>query len=113
MAVADHAGARALTAGLQPLAVVGDKGYGTDKLRTHWQARGIGVCIPPKSNRLVQHPYDKALYRTRHRVENSFCCLKDHRRLSLRLDKTDTSFRAFACFAAALLNLRLKLKFCP
>ena len=54
--------------------MVGDKGYGTDKLRTHWQARGIGVCIPPKSNRLVQHPYDKALYRTRHRVENSFCC---------------------------------------
>lgn len=39
-------------------------------------------------------------------VENSFNRLKDHRRLSLRLDKTETSFQAFACFAAALMNLK-------
>jgi len=44
-------------------------------------------------------------------VENSFNRLKDFRRLSL--DKTDTSFRAFACFAAALMNMRLKEKLCP
>ena len=110
---ADCRQAEALTAGLQPLAVVGDKGYDADPLRDHWRGRGIGVCIPPKRNRLVQHPYDTTLYRTRHMVENSFCRLKDHRRLSLRLDKTDTSFRAFACFAAALMNLRLKIKLCP
>ena len=105
--------AEALTVALQPLSVVGDKGYDTDKLRAHWQARGIGVCIPPKSNRVVHHLYNKVFYRTRHMVENSFCRLKDHRRLSLRLDKTDTSFRAFACFAAALMNLKLKIKLCP
>ena len=75
--------AEALTAGLQPLAVVGDKGHDTDKLRAHWQACGLGVCTLPKSSRLVQHPYDKALYRTRHLVENSFCRLKDHRRLTV------------------------------
>ncbi len=40
--------AEALTIGLQPLSGVGDKAYDTDKLRAHWQARGIGVCIPPK-----------------------------------------------------------------
>ena len=67
----------------------------------------------PKRNRLVQHAYNAALYRTRHMVENSFNRLKDHRRLSLRLDKTETSFRAFASFAAALMNLRLKIKLCP
>ena len=50
--------AEALTIGLQPLSVVGDKAYDTDKLRAHWQARGIGVCILPKSNRLVQHLYN-------------------------------------------------------
>ena len=71
------------------------------------------MCIPPKSNRVVQHLYNKALYRTRHMVKNSFCRLKDHRRLSLRLDKTETSFRAFACFAAALMNLKVKIKLCP
>ncbi len=30
-----------------------------------------------------------------------------HCRLSLRLDKTETSFRAVACFAAALMKLLL------
>ncbi len=105
--------AEAFTIGLQPLSVVGDKGYDTDKLRAHWQARGIGVCIPPKSNRLVQHLYNKALYCIRHMVENSFSRLKDHRRLSLHLDKTEVSFRAFACLAVALLDLRLKIKLCP
>ena len=84
--------------------MVGDKGYDSDKAREHWRGRGIGVCIPPKRNRLVQHWYDKGLYRTRHLVENSFNRLKDFRRLSLRLDKTDTSFRGFLAFAAAILN---------
>lgn len=110
---ADCRHATALTAGLHPVAVVGDKGYDSDKLRAHWQGRHIGVCIPPKRNRLVQHAYNAALYRTRHMVENSFNRLKDFRRLSLRLDKTDASFHAFACFAATLMNLRLKVKLCP
>ena len=110
---ADCRHAQALTAGLRPVAVVGDKGYDTDALRAHWRTQGVGVCIPPKRNRLVKHAHDAALYRTRHMVENSFCRLKDHRRLSLRLDKTETSFRAFACFAAALMNLKLKLKLRP
>ncbi len=104
--------AEALTAGLQPLSVVGDKGYDSDKAREHWLGRGIGVCIPPKRNRLVQHWYDKGLYRTRHLVENSFNRLKDFRRLSLRLDKTDISFRGFLAFAAAILNWRLKVRLC-
>ncbi len=38
-------------------------------------------------------------------MENSSCHLKDHRRLILRLDKTEVSVRAFA---AAMMNLRLK-----
>ena len=110
---ADCCHAQALTDGLQPLAVVGDKGYDADGLREHWRGRGIGVCVPSKRNRLVQHACDEALYRTRHMVETSFNRLKDFRRMSLRLDKTDTSFRAFACFAAAVLNWRLKIKLCP
>jgi len=69
---ADCRHAVALTHGLQPLAVVGDKGYDADTLREHWHARGIGMCVPPKRNRIVQHWYDTGLYRTRHLVENSF-----------------------------------------
>ncbi len=44
--------------------------------------------------------------------ENSFNRLKDFRRLSLRLDKMDTSFRGFLAFAAAILNWRLKVRLC-
>jgi len=92
--------------------VVAGKGYDSDKAREHWRGRGrgIGVCLPPKRNRLVQHPYDTDLYRTRHVVENSFNRLKDFRRLSPRLDKTDASFRGFAALAAVILNWRLKVK---
>ncbi|UFN51590.1 IS5 family transposase (plasmid) [Roseomonas sp. OT10] len=100
-----HAGA--LTEGLQPVFVVGDRAYDTDTLRGHWHGRGIGVCVPPRRNRVVRHAYDEALYRTRHLVENAFNRLKDFRRMSLRLDKTHASFRAFACLAAALINWRL------
>ena len=99
----------ALTVGLQPLAVVSDKEYDTDRLRAYWQARGIGVCIWPKSNRLVRHRYDKALYCTQYTVENPLCRLKDHHHLSPGLNETKTSFGGFA---AALLNVRLKIKLC-
>lgn len=84
--------AEALTEGMQPLAVMGDKGDESARLRGHWQTLGIGMCVLPRRKGLIQHAYDKALYRTRHRVENSFNRLKDFRRMSLRLDKTDTSF---------------------
>ena len=86
--------------------------YDSDKAREHWRERGIGVCISPKRNRLVQHWYDTGLYRTQHVVENSLNRLKDFRRLSLRLDKTDTSFRGVLAFAAAIRNWRLKVRLC-
>ncbi len=44
--------------------MVGDKGYDSDKVWEHWRARGIGVCVPPKRNRLVQQEYDTGFYRT-------------------------------------------------
>lgn len=109
---ADCRHAVALTEGLQPLAVVADKGYDADSLRGHWRTCGIEACVPPRRNRLVQHWHDEDLYRTRHMVENSFNRLKDFRRLSLRLDKTSASFRGFAALAGAVLNWRLKVRLC-
>lgn len=83
---------------------MGDKGYDSDKMRQHWRERSIGMYIPPKRSRIVQHWYAKGFCRTRHLVENSFNRLKNFRRLSLGLDKTDTSFRVFLAFAAAILS---------
>lgn len=54
--------------------------------------------MPPKRNRLIQHAEVSAPPRTRHIVESSFNRLKDHRRPSLRLGKTEASLHAFfAC----------------
>ena len=36
--------------------------------------RGIAACIPPKKNRKQPIPYDKALYRQRHRIEIALPC---------------------------------------
>lgn len=85
----------------------------SDKAREHWRERGIGVCGPPKRNRLVLYWHDAGLYRTWHVVENSFNRLNDFRRLSLRLDKINAGLRAFAASAAAILNRRLKVRLYP
>jgi len=38
---------------------------------------GIEVVIPAKRNRKVPIPHDRERYRTRHRIENFFCRVKD------------------------------------
>jgi transposase len=58
-------------------AMLGDRGYDANWFRQALIARGIAPCIPSKTNRKVQIPYDKALYRQRHKVENMFGRLKD------------------------------------
>lgn len=51
------------------------------------QAKGIEPCIPSSRSRKVPYPYDKALYKQRHTVENLFAKLKDWRRIATRYDR--------------------------
>ena len=64
--------------------LLGDKGYDADWFRAALKERGIDPCIPPKSNRKVQIPYDRLLYKSRHKIENMFGKLKDWRRAHTR-----------------------------
>jgi len=57
--------------------LLGDKGYDADWFRAALADRGIQPCIPSKSNRKVQIPYERSLYRQRHKIENMFGKLKD------------------------------------
>lgn len=59
--------------------------------------------IPPRSNRKVQLPYDKKLYRERNRIERSFGRLKDFRRIATRFDRNVKSFMAALCLAAVVI----------
>ena len=63
-------------------------------MRTFIKARGAKPVIPPKKNRKVQYRYDKALYKTRNRVERFFCRLKDFRRVATRYDRQPYIFMA-------------------
>ena len=76
--VSDYTGAAALLSTLPPAkALLADKGYDADWFRDALVERGFQVCIPPKSNRKIQIPFDRALYRKRHKIENMFGKLKD------------------------------------
>lgn len=83
--------------------VIADKGYDSDALRDWLKERGTEPVIPPRSNRKVQHHYDKALYRTRNIIERSFGRLKDYRRIATRFDKDVKVYFAALCIAVTLI----------
>ena len=87
-------------------ALLGDKGFDSDALRTELDRRGAVAVIPPKANRRAAIACDFAMYRWRHLIENLFCDLKQNRRVATRYDKTDQSFSSMIHLAAIRLALR-------
>jgi transposase len=61
--------------------------------------------IPPKATRKIQREYDKALYKSRHLIENFFAQLKQYRAIATRYDKTDHNFLAAISAAATIILL--------
>lgn len=87
-------------------ALLGDKAFDADWLRAELDSRGATAVIPPKANRKALITHDKAMYRWRHLVENSFAKLKEVRAIATRYEKTDDSFRANTHLAAAIIAAR-------
>ena len=86
--MSDHKGARLLLPALPPAReLLGDRGYDSNRFRAALTERGITPCIPSTRSRKVVLPYDKDLYRQRHRIENAFGRLKDWRRIAVRYDR--------------------------
>ncbi len=101
--LSDHRGARLLLPRL-PAAreLIADRGYDSNRFRAGLAARGIAPCIPSTKSRKVALPYDKQLYRQRHRIENMFGRLKDWRRVATRYDRCAHAFFSAICIAAAV-----------
>ena len=59
--------------------------------------------IEPKRNRKIQHDYDKAFYKKRHKIENTFGWLKDWRRIAMRYDRCAHTFFSSICIAASFI----------
>ena len=83
-----------LTEGIEAENFIGDKAYGSDTLLDVITQRGIEFVVPPRSNRLVQRPYDEEKYRTRHLIENAFQKMKRFRGVATRYKKTGRMYVA-------------------
>ena len=102
--VSDHKGAARLMP-LLPSAkdLLADRGYDSNRFRAELIERGIKPCIPPTKSRKVPLPYNRTLYRQRHRIENAFGRLKDWRRIAMRYDRCAHTFFSAICLAATVI----------
>jgi transposase len=80
--------------------VVADKGFDADTFRARLCRQRTRVCIPPKRTRRWPVAFHRGYYRCRHQVENFFCRIKRHRRVSTRYEKLATMFLGFVQLAA-------------
>ena len=83
--------------------LLADKGYNAGWFRKALAERGITPCIPPKLNRKTVIPFDKMLYRCRHKIENMFGKLKDWRRIHTRYDRCAHTFMSAIAIAATVI----------
>lgn len=64
-------------------ALLADKGYDTNKIRSCLSERPRTACIPAKSNRKNPASHDRELYKKRSIIENMFGRLKDWNRFCI------------------------------
>jgi transposase len=84
-----------------------DKGYDSKSNRAAAWKRGITPIIPRKVHSKERGRYfPKKLYKLRARVEQAIGKLKRFKRVTLRCDKTDTSYGAFVSFACAIMLVK-------
>ena len=102
----DSVGVAPLITDIDFEALLADKAFDVDWLRTELDNRGAQAVIPPKANRTRPIPCDFYMYRWRHLIENFFCKLKAFRRIATRYEKTDTSFAAMIYLAGSAIALR-------
>lgn len=92
---------------LRGVEILGDRAYGTKKIRTYLTGRGANYTIPPTKNLTSPWSYDKQRYKRRNVVERFFCRLKEFRRICTRYDKRADSFFAFLLLASISISFSI------
>ena len=95
-----------LIAGIEFGALIADKAFDSNKIIADLNNRGAKVVISQHPRRAIPLQIDTEMYKWRHLIENFFCKLKEFKRIALRADKTDQSFKAMIYLAAAVINSR-------
>ena len=100
---ADCQGAIALLGGRPAQAVIADKGYDANEVRTFIQTRKMKTVIPAKPTRKLHCRHDQQLYfGQRNLIENCFGKLKLHHRIATRFDRNCNHFLIFLYLACSL-----------
>ena len=86
--------------------VLGDKAYGTIKIREYIETQNATYCIPPKSNAVNPWECDFHHYKERHVVECFFNKLKQYRGIATRYDKLSHNFLSFVFLASVMILLK-------
>lgn len=87
-------------------ALLADKTYDGNDLRSQIAAMDAEAVIPSKRNRKVPIPHDARIYKHRNQIERCFGRLKHFRRFATRYDRRIIHFTGFVHLAAAMIWLR-------
>jgi len=102
----DILAATALIHGFDTEAVLADKAYDSNALRTIIADAGAQAVIPSNRSRKVIIPHDPAIYKHRNRIERCFNKLKHFRRFATRYDRRALHFLSFIQLAATMIWMR-------
>ena len=86
--------------------ILGDKAYGSEKIRNYIEEHGATYTIPPKCNAKEPWEYDEWIYRERHLVECFFQKIKWFRRIATRYETLDDTFLSFVYLASIMILLK-------
>ena len=86
-------------------AVLADKAFSAECIRSFIASHNAVVCIPDKSNAVVKHDFDKELYKQRNIIERFFHRIKKFRHISTRYDKLSVCFLSFVILAAIMIQI--------
>ena len=102
----DTVGVEPLLEGIDFGGLIADKAFDSNTIIADLNERGAKVVISQHQRRTQKLPFDRKLYKWRHLIENFFCKLKEFKRIAMRAEKTDQSFKAMIHLAAAVINSR-------
>ena len=105
--VADCTQAHSLIVDIAAEYLLADQGYDTNAIVAEADAQGMEPVIPPRSHGKEPRYYDRALYKLRHSVENSFLDFKQWRAVATRYAKNEASFLAICQIRALAIWTRL------
>jgi transposase len=95
--------APALLEGQTGEAVLADKAYDSNALRTLITSMGAEAVIPSNRSRTILIAHDATAYKHRNRIERCFNRLKHFRRFATRYDRRTVHFQGFIHIAAIMI----------